>query len=265
MSYPARENSVSSAQPVELYRFAFGPRRWTYTSGQSEVQYQSESYVPVSIKRSNIEQGNDINRAGLAITLPRDHPLADLYLASPPEGVVSVTIYRFHVGDAETIVWWKGRVGGISFSGAELLLKCEPVASSLKRHGLRAHYQLLCRHALYSDGCGARKEAYRVDGSVAAVQGVYVQVAAAAGRPDGYFVCGMLQTNEGSRMIVHHQGIHLTLVAPMPSLAAGKVLRLYAGCDHALATCKDRFANLANYGGFPFIPTKNPFTGDAIV
>ena len=40
-------------------------------------------------------------------------------------------------------------------SGAEATLKCEPIASSLKRPGLRARYQLLCRHVLYSSGCGA--------------------------------------------------------------------------------------------------------------
>jgi hypothetical protein len=33
-----------------------------------------------------------------------------------------------------------------------------------------------------------------------------------------------------------------------------------AGCDHSVSTCAARFGNLANYGGFPFIPTKNPFS-----
>lgn len=267
MSYAAQENSVASGRPVELYRFALGAQRWTFTSGQTAVVYQSETYSPVPIRRSGIEQGHEINRAGLEITLPRDNPLAGLFIASPPEGVVSVTVYRQHAGDPalETIVLWKGRVGGARLSGSELTLKCEPVATSLKRTGLRARYQLICRHALYSTSCGALKDLFRVDGTVSAVSGATVQVAAAASRPDGYFVAGMLETNDGSRMIVGHAGITLTLVAPMPSLAAGQTARLYAGCDHSTATCKDRFANLANYGGFPYIPRKNPFSGDAIV
>ena len=265
MTYTSRESSVASGRPVELYRFALGAQRWTYTSGQTAVVYQSETYQPVTIKRSGIEQGNEINRAGLEITLPRDNPLAGLFVASPPEGVVSVTIYRFHVGDAETIVLWKGRVGGARLSGSELALKCEPVATSLKRTGLRARYQLICRHALYSAGCGALKDSFRVDGTVSAVSGTTVQVAAAASKPDGYFVAGMLAIDDGSRMIVGHAGINLTLVAPMRSLSAGMAVRLYAGCDHSTATCKNRFGNLANYGGFPFIPLKNPFAGDAIV
>lgn len=265
MSYDARESSVASGRPVELYCFALGAQRWTYTSGQSAITYQSETYAPAAIRRSGIEQGNEINRAGLEITLPRDNPLAGLLVASPPEGVVSVTIYRMHAGDAETIVLWKGRVGGARMSGSELALKCEPVATSLKRTGLRARYQLICRHALYSAACGALADSYRVDGTVAAVTGATVQVAAAASKPDGYFVAGMLQTNNSSRMIVGHTGVNLTLVAPMPSLAPGMAVRLYAGCDHSVAVCRDRFGNLDNYGGFPFIPLKNPFTGDAFV
>ncbi|MFX6555749.1 hypothetical protein ABTG71_18955, partial [Acinetobacter baumannii] len=92
-----------------------------------------------------------------------------------------------------------------------------------------ARYQLLCRHVLYSSGCGALKDSFRVDGTVAAVSGVTVQVAVAASRPDGYFVGGMLATTAGARMIVGHAGIDLTLVAPMVGLTAGDAVQLYAG------------------------------------
>jgi uncharacterized phage protein (TIGR02218 family) len=267
MSFSSQESGIASGHPVELYRFALGEKRWTFTSGQEAVVYPSETYDPAAIKRSGIEQGNEMTRAGLDITMPRDNPMATQFIASPPEGVMSVTVFRYHAtdSDTETIVLWKGRVGGAMLTGSELILKCEPIAVSLKRPGLRARYQLLCRHALYSAGCGVMKEVYSVTGTVAAVNGNSVQVAAASSKPDGYFVAGMLETNERQRMIVAHTGINLTLVAPMPSLAAGMTVRLYAGCDHSTATCLARFNNLANFGGFPYIPAKNPFSGDAIV
>lgn len=266
MSYAGQENSVAAGRPVELYRFALGPQRWTFTSGQTAVVYQSETYTPVSVKRSGIEQGTEINRASMDITLPRDNPLAALFIASPPEGVLSVTLYRYHATDAanETIVLWKGRVSGARLSGSELTVKCEPLATSLKRTGLRARYQLLCRHALYSPGCGALKEAFRTDGTVASISGTSVQVAAAGTQPDGYFVAGILAAASAQQMIVGHTGSTLTLIAPMPTLVAGAAVRLYAGCDRSVAVCRDRFGNIANYGGFPFIPTKNPFAGDGI-
>jgi uncharacterized phage protein (TIGR02218 family) len=267
VSYAGQEASQSSGQPVELYRFALGANKWLFTSGQTEAVYQSETYEPTAIRRSGIEQGNEINRAGLEITLPRDNLLANQFIAAPPDGVMSVTLYRYHVTDTanEVIVLWKGRVGGARLSGSELVLKCEPIATSLKRPGLRARYQLLCRHPLYSAGCGVAKESFMTSGTVVSISGATVQVAAAAGKPDGYFVAGMLATNEGQRMIIGHSGANLTLVAPMPSLEVGDSVRLYAGCDHSTATCLNRFNNLANFGGFPYIPQKNPFSGDAIV
>ena len=33
---------------------------------------------------------------------------------------------------------------------------------------------------------------------------------------------------------------------------------MYAGCNKLNTTCKDKFDNLHNFGGFPYIPTKNP-------
>jgi hypothetical protein len=54
-------------------------------------------------------------------------------------------------------------------------------------------------------------------------------------------------------------------VAALPQgLAAGTTVTLFPGCDHTLATCSGKFSNTANYGGFPFMPTKNPFGGDPI-
>lgn len=265
MTYTTYEQSVADGQPVELYRFAQGINRWLYTSGQAPVDYLSETYQPLTLARGAIEQANEIHRNGIEITLPRDCPVAALFIAAPPEGIVSVTIYRKHLGDTEFITYWKGRVTAARFSGSVVQLKCEPIATSLKRVGLRARYQLLCRHVLYSASCGALRESYRVDGTVASVSGTQLTVAAAAGQANGYFVAGMLSSAAGLRMITAHAGSSLTLAAPLISLKVGDAVSLFAGCDHTTAQCAGRFNNLDNFGGFPFIPVKNPFAGDAIV
>jgi uncharacterized phage protein (TIGR02218 family) len=265
MSYTTVERSVAEGSPIELYHFAQGTRRWRYTSSQAAVEYLSETYSPLSLTRGAIEQANEIHRNGLEITLPRDCPLGTLFLAAPPEGIVSVTIYRRHLPDPEFITYWKGRVSAARFSGSVLQLKCEPIATSMKRVGLRARYQLLYRHVLYSASCGALRERFRVDGLVAGVSGTQVTVVAAAGQANGYFTAGMLSSPVGLRMITAHNGSSLTLVAPLMGLAVGDAVSLFAGCDHSMGQCASRFDNLDQFGGFPFIPVKNPFTGDAIV
>ena len=37
------------------------------------------------------------------------------------------------------------------------------------------------------------------------------------------------------------------------------------GCDLRRDTCKAKFGNLLNFGGFPDIPGRNPFGGTSIV
>lgn len=38
--------------------------------------------------------------------------------------------------------------------------------------------------------------------------------------------------------------------APSP----GDAFTVYQGCDHTMSTCQTKFANLANFRGFPFVP-----------
>jgi uncharacterized phage protein (TIGR02218 family) len=138
----------------------------------------------------------------------------------------------------------------------------------LQRTGLRRLYQRHCPHVLYGGLCRASAVTHRVQGTVSGTSGTTVTVPAAAGVPAGHFSGGYATWSAGGitekRMIVSHAGESLTLASAPPGLAVGATVMLYPGCDHTLATCEAKFANSANFGGFPFIPTKNPFGGSPI-
>jgi uncharacterized phage protein (TIGR02218 family) len=38
------------------------------------------------------------------------------------------------------------------------------------------------------------------------------------------------------------------------TVEAGDLIRLEAGCDKRVETCRQKFANLMNFRGFPFVP-----------
>jgi len=135
LSYGSLEGSTHAGSPVELYRFALGTSVWRYTSAQSVITRGGESYIPAPIRRSEIEQTQEFGRAMLTIDAALTLDVAEAFIATPPDGVLSLTIFRGHLGDLdnEIITWWKGRVVTVIFGNATATLRCEPIFTTLKR------------------------------------------------------------------------------------------------------------------------------------
>lgn len=265
MSYDTKETSIADGKPVELYRFVLGQQVWTVTSASSAITYQVDIYQPAMIRRSSIDQSQEFARNGIDIECARDFAVAQLFAASRPNGVVSLTVFRNHLGDAEYITWWKGRVASVVFAGSTARIRCESIFTALKRPGLRAHYQTGCRHALFDPRCSVNNQAYKIVGQVASFSGLNVTSSAFMSQSSGWLTGGYLRVGGVPRMITNHSGDTITLSAVLPGLAVGVAFEAFAGCDRTFATCQSKFANAINFGGFPWIPVKNPFAGDAIV
>lgn len=71
-------------------------------------------------------------------------------------------------------------------------------------------------------------------------------------------------TNTMENILLYEMDIALFNVFPKNKLDVGTKLILYAGCDKLNTTCSTKFNNILNFGGFPFIPQDNPFTGTII-
>lgn len=265
MSYAALETSTQDGAPVELYTFAQGTQFWRFTTAPDTGTYAGSEYVPSSITRDRIKQTSDVLKDSLKLEFPRGDAFANQFLGFAPDIVTTVTVMRGHVGDNEFIPYWKGRVIAAVASGNKIELACESVFSSIRRPGLRARYELTCRHALYAARCGVTPEALQVVGTVSAASGVTISVPAAAGFADGYFTGGMVKApDESARFIAAHSGGVLTVQRPLAGLVVGATVRLYPGCDHLRSTCAGKFNNLDNFGGFPWIPIRNPYDGRSI-
>lgn len=284
MTYAAIEESRQDGSPILLFYFSQGSQEWRYNNTAIIRTYLSNTWLPSSIEMGHINQTNQIAKDSVDLIFPRDHEFSQLFFGYPPEEITTVTIFRGHLEDPddEYILYWKGRVSGIKPEGQKLTLNCEPVFSSLRRPGLRARFQKGCRHALYSSGCGIDKSLHVVAGACTSVSGVNVIVPEAAAYSDGWFTGGMFEMPTGAlRYIVNHVGSALELIRPMKNLDVelakagygqnygeyygGLPVNIYPGCDHSRITCNDKFSNVYNYGGFPWIPGKNPFVFTSIV
>lgn len=283
MSYPVMESSVQGGSPVMLFELVQGPTTWRYTSAAYPVTALGHTWQPTQIKPGAVTQSNDMTRDTLSLQFPRGHEFARTFLGYTPDLITSVTVYRGHTTDPDNsfVTYWKGRVSSFKTSGDQLSVECEPIFTSLRRPGLRARWQRSCRYALYHRGCGLDPEQFGSDGTCISANGVNIVVPEAAALPAGWLIGGMIRSPDGVlRYIVDHSGSNIKLIRPVESLAraladsgygrgygtyyGGVAVRLYPGCDHSMSTCKAKFNNIDNFGGFPWIPSKNPFAGSSI-
>lgn len=265
MSYTAREQSAQDGHPLELYRFALGDSKWLYTSADHEVAFGEDAYQPLYIRRGSFTRSGDANKATLDIEVGASNPVALLFRTGWLTAALIVTVYRHHYEDSEFSVLWKGRVTGCKWSGSTATLTTDSVFTLFQRAGLRRVYQVGCPHVLYGAACGLNAASWAVGLAASAVSGNHVAVPGAAGYPAGWFTGGMLQVGAERRMVAWHSGSTIVLVDAVAGLTVGASVTLWPGCGRSVDICDGKFGNLDNYGGLPFLPGKNPFSGDALV
>ena len=264
MTFSLQELSIFGGRPVELYRFEYGSSIQRFTSSDRDVMLGGVTYEDVPIRRGRIERNQDIGRTPVTINIARNN-FTDLFISSPPTDTISVTISRYHETDTDqqVVVLWIGRIVDIKYNNLEVEFRCEPVDSSLKRPALRRFYQTNCPHILYELDCKAPILNFRTQGTVTNYDNAVVTAAEIGPLGDGYFTGGVITFTElgttGRRFILSHTGSSVTLNLPTTALPVGASFDIFPGCDHTLSTCLNKFNNILNYGGYPYIPDKNPF------
>ncbi len=246
---------------VELYAFEGASGSFYLTPHEFDVELYGERYERCPLERSALALGAEAAKSALELKLPPDHALVRHLLQATLTG--EATAVRLRIVQRE--YWWlsgtrwMGCVLGVEVADDAARIRCESAQVSLKRIGLRRLYSRACSHVLYSAACGAKPIAAWA--TVVQVLGRSVEFdggvpAAVAGTLAG----GWLETDAGARhMIVSESTVGVELLYPV-AIEVGTGVQLTAGCDHSTSTCQSRFDNLDNYGGFPFIPTKNPFS-----
>jgi len=278
MSFDDFEESDRLGHPINLYKFLTGPGEASvlrYTD--HDVDYDVDEggapviYSSVPIKRSVLEVTGTLDRAQLTITLPREATIAELFRQGTPSYLISVFIFQTHVGDPdkEYIGIWSGRVVNCKFEGLEAVITCDPIATALRRPGLRRNWQISCPHALYGPQCRAPRiyESALVDAVLNAntidiIPGLPLQ------RPPADYLNGTMQWDVGTTGrvavrnilgIVNNAGVYqINTLGGLEGLQPGDTIQILRGCRHDRAACLSTHNNSVNYGGQPWIPITNP-------
>lgn len=253
---------------IELYHFEI-VRNTTITengitSSSKPILFNSLNFEPAPIGRSKIVSTSELNKEKIDVKISLSNEFAADLLANFLDAIVRLTLYT-KIDDAEPTVTWKGRMASLSATGKTVTLTFETAFTSLRRFGLRKKYQRTCPYSLYGGGCKVNRDSFSDTETIISLDGSELVFSNNAARPDGFFSGGLVEATDGSvRYIEKHSGSSLTLSRPLLSLSIDQVVKVSAGCNKSRGDCNDKFINIENYGGFPFIPEKNPFGGTSI-
>lgn len=282
MTYNQYELSRDEGLPIELYEFKVGTEVYRFTNNAQQTNMLGYLWRAVAVKRSQVRQSNDTFKDGVSFEFPITEAFAQGFITSSFAGVVQVTIYRTHFidVDSEYATYWVGRATGATTSGSVVTINCESVFTSLKRPGLRAKYQLTCRHSLFGNGCYVNKDDFKLtdkkatnvdpSGTVVNIPLTrYIRVGdqLVPQRPrDHTYTNGYITLPTGICVMVLTQiGDSFTLLRRIrPDQIVNQQITIYQGCDKTKETCAAKFNNIDNFGGFPWIPVKNPYEGSIL-
>lgn len=164
---------------------------------------------------------------------------------------------------------FRGTIGELRRSGGAFQAELRGLTEALNRP-LGRVYQKPCTAVLGDQNCAFDTETrgYFADVAVQAVtDGSIFTFDDMSGFGAGWFARGVLQAKTGqaeglSGLIKRDYGLDgarvIELWQPMrDAIVAGDLVRLVAGCDKRMETCRLKFNNILNFQGFPDVPSEN--------
>lgn len=165
------------------------------------------------------------------------------------------------------LITFKGKIGEVSWSEVGFIADIVSFMKQLERN-IGYTYTSSCRHELFGTGgagkigaCGLSAGAFTHTGTISSISINKWKFVVSVSQADNYFSNGQVTFTSGnnaglSATIKKQTGTTIELLLPTAfGLQVGDGVTLIAGCDKTLETCKTKFSNAVNFGGFPHINT----------
>ena len=223
-----------------------------------------------ALKLTNNTSVSNQNVAANVIDLPQDELLSGKW----DSAVIEIDIYGWRMTTPEILIFFRGAIGVIGWTDTAFQADIANLLRALNK-AIGKMVTPTCRHRLYDLGtafdeignCGVDPTSFTVTATVTAILTQrYKFKVALTGKPDGWATNGYVQwtsgSNNGVTNIVKIHAVDSTaaigesvefLLPAGTDIQVGDTLKLLAGCDHTLATCKSKFNNVLNFGGFPHL------------
>lgn len=249
---------------------------WRYTNFAADVVSGNKLFSKLAIECGGLKRGMKADSEGVQITTAYDAncPFA-LFLPIPFSRPMNVEVFETTFGDPDTTAaLFTGRVRVVEDRGESLQGNCDSWAAILNRKTPRMLYQKECNNYLFDPAtCRALRAHFETTGLFHTVASTSSTVVLTLDFPTdkrkvaNYFAQGFLETGAGINFEVRTilssswnagtSRLTITINAPLYHAAAAAPLQLIPGCDGSVTTCREKFNNFGNFGGFVDIPVDN--------
>lgn len=263
-------NTTKTFLMADLYTFTLvGGVVARYTDADINIGYDGNIYYKFLIARTKTKNTIGIEVDEMSVTVnatPLDLLLNQSWLAAARNGALDgaqLTVSRLFMptwGNTSlgALVLFSGKVSDVNIgrTTAEITVKSELELFDTQMP--RDLYQSGCLNTLYDNGCTVNKASMAVSGTVATA--TTAQITSALGQPADYFALGSIQFTSGAnngvtKSVRSFSGGVFSLSSPLTTAPVpGDTFTAWPGCDKLKDTCEDKFSNLLNFRGFPFVP-----------
>lgn len=255
---------------------------FAFTSHDREITFCGVTYSPCDgLAASAVELAAAIGSVGNQelVGIVSDDAIseADLFSGRFDGALVEVWMVPWMNGGGE--IPWRmaaGVTGKLSQGDRGFTMEVLTPGARLQQQPLLQTYTPSCRFELGDERCAFDLESLRVTGTVTSVAPLLAPNAASRrifadssrSEPEGWFNLGLLTwtggANAGARSEVKAFDAasgQFVLWAPMlHRIEVGDTYSVVPGCDKTPDSCKTKFDNFINYGGFPDVPGRDSIT-----
>ena len=242
-----------------------GGQEYGYTSHDSDLSINGLTYkssaglTPTAVSASLGAQPGSADMHAI------DDPSAQIiedFLSGRYDGAeVEVFLVDPNAPEDGRVVLQHGKIADIEIQGSKLRAALKGLLEQLAMTSVVEVSSPACRATLGDGRCKVDLSSYAVSGSITSLDSQTVFYDSNNNHADGWFNQGkvVLQGGEECEINTWSKSEHkFTLfLPPRTTLQQGMSYTAYPGCDRSLATCRDKFSNVANFRGEPYLPGRD--------
>lgn len=252
-----------------LYEFALDRAGavWRYTPRPDTVQAGGFTWKSAALEHGPVKfapTGNELTLSADA-DLP---PIRRLLAGQLPEGL-RLNLYQADLdqGATPTLVW-SGLCLKAQLEGRTAKIAVATWLDALDQELPAFWFQQQCNYRVFERAtCRLRRQDWEITARIAQIEGrtVTLEGRQLEGIGAHWFAEGWLETGYGetaeTALVLDSaaalgDSLAVTLAQPLAHAQPGQRAILLPGCDGLLATCRDKFQNLSNFGGH-ILPSEN--------